>query len=272
MEKLKAYLPVSALEKNLADKLKIAYVSLDLVPTEHPAEISRRYDPIYREADLIYPATYVTEKTLLARLKVAGFAVNYDMMRSLAFAREYHKGQIREDGTAYYEGHILPVIQLLFMLGSLTPNSFIIAALHDVPEDNENISIWQRLDRSEYPSIEGSFNKEVAEDVALFSKKVWFPDKHFKLNQVQKAFFYSGYIDNFLQRPDLLVIKLADFIVNCADDLGKEQAKVLAYFEKRWPHYQRLIEQAPQKFIDSLELVLRVLEFHAQPYPIRYAL
>lgn len=75
-----------------------------------------------------------------------------------AFIR--HAGQTRDDGSPYFEGHVLPVARTLLRFGYNKANILIVALLHDVPEDS-----WMQLSL-----IERLFGHKNARRVAALSK------------------------------------------------------------------------------------------------------
>jgi (p)ppGpp synthase/HD superfamily hydrolase len=75
-----------------------------------------------------------------------------------AFIR--HAGQTRDDGSPYFEGHVLPVARTLLRFGYNKASALIIALLHDTPEDS-----WMQLSL-----IERLFGHKIARRVAALSK------------------------------------------------------------------------------------------------------
>ena len=73
--------------------------------------------------------------------------------KALEFAKERHAGQLRDEGTEYFE-HIESVIEILRKCGHISDYIFTIAALHDILEDTETTRDELYALLSSYPNSE----------------------------------------------------------------------------------------------------------------------
>ena len=79
--------------------------------------------------------------------------------RALEFAKQKHKGQVRDEGTPYFE-HIKGVMEILIKEGNTREDEVLtVAALHDVLEDTE----------CSYEELKDNFGSRVADAVQLLT-------------------------------------------------------------------------------------------------------
>lgn len=121
-------------------------------------------------------------------------------------AREYHAGQVRDDGKDYFEAHLQQVVHIL---EQLTDDEDILAAgwLHDTIEDTEMT----------YEHLHDFFGKRIADLVM-------------EVTQEGKKDSYGFYFPR-LHSKEGIMIKMADRLSNISQMDGWD--------EKRQAHYLR---------------------------------
>lgn len=121
------------------------------------------------------------------------FPLTFEWKKALEFAREKHKGQLRDEGTPYFE-HLKGVMRILVAESNVTDDTILcIAALHDTLEDTD----------STYEELEEKFGDEVAGCVQLLTRQ---PNQSFE-DYSRKIFTNEEY-------PYAREIKLADRLHN----------------------------------------------------------
>jgi len=117
---------------------------------------------------------------------------------------EVHKGQTRNDGITPYSEHIYDVVKVVKELGG-SYHEIQVAYLHDCVEDYEGIS--SEIERK----IHDIFGHEILNDVLALTHLKGIP--------------YQDYIDSMLNKEEVLLVKLADLIVNLTDKPRKDRLK-----------------------------------------------
>ena len=89
------------------------------------------------------------------------FPRTYMWKQALEFAKEKHEGQVRDEGTPYYE-HIKGTMEILIKEANTREDEVLtVAALHDILEDTD----------CTYEELEAKFGKRVADCVQLLTRE-----------------------------------------------------------------------------------------------------
>lgn len=193
------------------------------------------------QSELLMPLSDPVEKKLINRLAKDGLLTEV-VTKALQQAKKSHLHQKRDEGTPYFENHIVPVTNNLldyYELNNQTPpiKTITAAILHDTLEDDKSI---------DHSVFKKTFGKDVYDMVMTLTK----PDIKDGWKKTLTAYMSNLYKST----KETKLIKCADMLANIKSlSLSPNKEKQISVLKKFEEFYLPFAKQTDAWFYDQIK-------------------
>lgn len=200
------------------------------------------------------PTPYLTEEKLLAKLKSRNIKISPLFKKAFDQARKTHQNQKRDNGQPYLEEHIYPMVSDLadsYTDQTCPENLLIGALLHDVLEDDEDISDRKFIDQ---------FGEEIYQIIKPVTKDK--KDNSSDLTESQKTEINRKMIDRLAHSHQFTkLIKLADRMNNLLSESPKK-LKFNRYVLEAEEFFLPFAKKESRYYYEKLKALIPLLKKH----------